>query len=395
MKKKIAGCSARLSPEAELLLFVLRARWDPSGLDQVVFFNSSTHVNWQAFASLAVAHGVGPLAYKIAQSMQGVVPDSAMQALQDQYYRAALANTLWFHELEAIAGAFDNLGIPLLVLKGAAFARTLYSDPGLRPMTDLDLWINARNLDQALLTLRDLGFETQDLDPRPGFTAQHGPQLSLQKSGAYGTLAELHWEPPFPTGYESILPSSWLWQHSRPFPIGESHALCLHPAAALLHQAVHISHHGAALRWIWLCDLRELVESDRMDLPELLDSARSLRAVLPLQYALRACQELLPSPRLAGLLARLQQARPPRREKLLFQLGLAAPQSVPAAYLLALVRIPGWRARGRFLQAILFPSPEFLRERYGRTAASRSPFPLYLHRFAVGARHLARLVLTR
>jgi hypothetical protein len=54
------------------------------------------------------------------------------------------------------AAAADEL--PMLPLKGAILAHTIYEDPGLRPMSDVDLLVRPRQLERAIALLIRLGF---------------------------------------------------------------------------------------------------------------------------------------------------------------------------------------------------------------------------------------------
>ena len=53
------------------------------------------------------------------------------------------------HLLERIAAAFNDAGVPLMVLKGAALNLTIHEDPGERAMLDLDLLVKPQDSERA------------------------------------------------------------------------------------------------------------------------------------------------------------------------------------------------------------------------------------------------------
>ena len=83
---------------------------------------------------MAAAERIAPLLY-----FGG--PETASPALRKAYYDSAARNLLLFEALDEILRAFGSLGLRPVLLKGADFARRLYPDPALRPMSDLDLWV--------------------------------------------------------------------------------------------------------------------------------------------------------------------------------------------------------------------------------------------------------------
>ena len=60
--------------------------------------------------------------------------------------------------LGEVVGVLEGAGIGALVLKGAAMARRLYGEPGLRPMADLDVMVPAARMDVAEAALAAAGF---------------------------------------------------------------------------------------------------------------------------------------------------------------------------------------------------------------------------------------------
>jgi hypothetical protein len=80
----------------------------------------------------------------------------------------------WFdHErarraLQAVLALTDPLGIPVLPVKGAILARTLYADVSERPISDLDLRVRPADLRRVRALCRAEGWPTANVSPQWG-----------------------------------------------------------------------------------------------------------------------------------------------------------------------------------------------------------------------------------
>jgi hypothetical protein len=62
------------------------------------------------------------------------IPNDIMTQLRSHYIESLARNMLLFDELGRVLKAFNEAGIEVIVLKGAALAQTIYPDIALRPM---------------------------------------------------------------------------------------------------------------------------------------------------------------------------------------------------------------------------------------------------------------------
>ena len=69
--------------------------------------------------------------------------------IDDSTVQQAGQNILIYEEFKEILSAFKNKGIDIIVLKGAAFAETIYSHIGQRRMADIDLLLRKQDLAEA------------------------------------------------------------------------------------------------------------------------------------------------------------------------------------------------------------------------------------------------------
>lgn len=69
--------------------------------------------------------------------------------LKKEYQWSLARNMILFDELGRVLEAFNEAGIDVIVLKGAALAQTIYPDIALRPMGDVDLLVKKEGLEKA------------------------------------------------------------------------------------------------------------------------------------------------------------------------------------------------------------------------------------------------------
>jgi len=148
---------------------------------------------WDLFSKMALMENVGPLIYWEFKDDRWPpnIPPEAAAALMGQYYQTLKVNSLRFAELDRIIDAFNAADIPLILLKGAHLARTLYPDIGLRPMGDLDLLVHREDLDRCSNELSSIGFEQRIMEQTPGAELNFGHDQKFWNDG--GLLLELHW----------------------------------------------------------------------------------------------------------------------------------------------------------------------------------------------------------
>jgi Uncharacterised nucleotidyltransferase len=110
-------------------------------------------LDWDRVVKHACQNDIGPL----VQAASAIPPaegsaQGPLAALKALYCATAIRNTLLYRELEALLRALRTLGAPVIALKGAALADTVYQDRALRPMSDVDLMVRK----EQLLDVEDL-----------------------------------------------------------------------------------------------------------------------------------------------------------------------------------------------------------------------------------------------
>jgi len=294
----------------------------------------------------AVREGMAGLLYHRLKTTGRLkaLDDPARARLKSIYYLTIQSNLRFFDAIKEIT----EQGVPFVLMQGAALLADTYQDPGLRPLSDIDLWVLPRNRDRLLAVLSRLGFEENPLVPgvlRRGFV-----------------LADVHthldWaERIQATRFLFALDAEEIHRSCRRVTWDGLHLHCLGKYDQVIYLTVHAVKHNLE-RLIWLADIQRLTAAWQASDWE----------------GLRQRAEQLGQERVPALLAYLRQA--------LFDMPTPAaatagsPLSAVQRYLLRMRKrgpLPKWSSLAlltagnpvrqlEFALESMFPRPEILRQ---------------------------------
>ena len=256
--------------------------------------------DWDILVATASRQGVAAYVRQATTGEGVVLPERAAGALRS----ASLASILQAMRLEAeltrVARALATAGVPAIVLKGPALARTIYPEPALRPYTDIDLTVQDRHEAAAVSVMEAGGFAERSFRAQDWWHA-HGNQLNEGAafhrqfvSGDGQALVELHADP-LQLGLKPTCEAA-RWKRAVTVPHLEG-MLMLCPEDQLVQLSAHAHKHGFN-RIIWLKDLDLLLRAygDELNWPLVLDVARQEGVQASVWYALRLTAALLGAP---------------------------------------------------------------------------------------------------
>ena len=160
-------------------------------------------------------------------------------------------NQQTFHHLATISEYLAAADIPVLIIKGAALAHTVYPHPYLRPMDDGDILVPRHHAEAAIDVLCD-----HEWQPFYGSTREALKTYVVNRDHSFnfenkqGTGIDLHWRLCLVmTPDETQQP---FWDAAVPFSLGKKPARTLCPTDHLFHACVHgiVWNQVPALRWI-------------------------------------------------------------------------------------------------------------------------------------------------
>jgi hypothetical protein len=181
------------------------------------------------------------------------VPAGLLNLIQ-QAAKQGLMDQLPFHsEQKKIFQALNQAKIPFLVMKGTALGHWLYESPGLRPVTDIDLWFpDSETVFSLDGILRPLGYERAETAGglssfELAFDKQfNGRKIRLDAHWAMFNSALLSASVSFETAYSQAMPVTIQTQ--------EVKVLCITDALvnAIGHRALkYLAHKDDTLKWLY------------------------------------------------------------------------------------------------------------------------------------------------
>ena len=210
----------------------------------------------RALWNLAVRHSVHLLlAWRIAEDRAAQQHSPWEAAAREALAAASVLEELQHRELTRLSAALAHRRVPALLLKGAAWAYSLYARPVLRPRDDTDVLVNESARDQVEELLRSLGYEP---------AIEHVMRLASGQCHYHRVdeqhvlhRLDLHWRVTNPLVFADALPFERLWARSVAMPIPGARTLC--DVDGLLLACLHrLAHHGDMSDLLWLMDVHLL-----------------------------------------------------------------------------------------------------------------------------------------
>lgn len=185
--------SLNLSPEERLLVICARLCLDQAQRDELNSLLAGP-LRWDQVLYKSQWHQLSALLYRHInhEGSRGRVPAEAMDELKGMYL-ANLARNLYFQpELRKALEALREQDIPVILLKGAAIAGTVYGDIGLRPMADLDLLVPEERVHAAQAIVTALGYRPVGSQAEQDDTEKHHRHLPGLMGVRKPILFEIH-----------------------------------------------------------------------------------------------------------------------------------------------------------------------------------------------------------
>jgi hypothetical protein len=207
---------------------------------------------------------------------------------------------------------------------------------------------------------------------------------------------EVHWGLFDSPHHQHHVRMEWFWETAVPILWARDRSgkgpHIFGPEAQILHLCAHLTlHHGGleTPRLLWLHDIAEVLVHyrDELDWPTMLAQARVNDLLMPLQQVLPRIAVDWQAPLPAAVLDELAQLAPsPAEERIV---GRLAEEYRPAGRRLwdDLVDTPSWGQRLRMAWVNVFPTPAYMRQRYGIRHPLLVPF-YYPYRWFLGLKGL-------
>ena len=219
-----------MGEETEKLLACLRREGEGK---KVQHLQAYTALDWEAVLGSALRYGVAPLLYQALKPLQAElsIPEAVWEKLRSIYYSSAARNMRLYSELLKVIEVLNSKGVPVIVLKGAHLAETVYGNIALRPMADVDLLAREEDLVRVHRVLIEEGYSSGD--------GELSCQLHLAPySKEKGQVIELHFSITRPPVSERFAIAT-LWERVHKYSYQGVEVLTLGPEDLMLHICTH------------------------------------------------------------------------------------------------------------------------------------------------------------
>jgi hypothetical protein len=326
-------------------------------------------LDWAALLARADAEDVLPaVAYAATAGQWGGVPSEARRRLAGGLTASRARHLVMTRELTRALRRCAAEDIDVIVLKGPVLAETVYPDPALRPFSDLDLLVRPADRRRADAALRALGYAPLADEHTWDFDLAFDGATVYESAG--GVRIDLHWTLLTEARYAwNRHEGAGVWERAVPITLAGERALGLAPEDLVLHLATHFAVHHSLTGLLRQWDLALVLAQTPVNWSVLLPRARAWRVRQALFFALLSVSAAFPSVMPRGVLSRLR--RRGLRAALLTNLLLGGSNArrPRAEHLVTLLLIDRARGVAASIGDALWPSPDWLRARYGGTSS--------------------------
>jgi hypothetical protein len=263
----------------------------------------TSRLDWTLLLDAAERHRLAPLVFeglRVAGGDPLEVPAPARERLTNLRNLEIAKAVVRLHHLDELLAVALREGTDLCLLKGAAFATTLYRDPGLRPMSDIDVLVRPSDFEMWSTELSRLGYSLIDVSDH----------ASCYRRRQTGVLVEIHRALTSSASFLGLETGAIL-SRSRAFGTADGFVRTLSWEDHLLHLSLHASfQHGFRQAGLNAWDAHLVVERVDFDSDRFVALSREGRLASWVYGGLAMTAATFESPKLSGLLGRLAESVP-------------------------------------------------------------------------------------
>ena len=277
-------------------ILTLAARINPDNEDkQNLRWALQAFTQWDELVREAENNAIAPLLFINLRESGIEIPQNIKRQLYALVQRHRWANDARAKAMAEICNACAEESIQLIVLKGSYLAHTIYPDPALRTMSDIDLLAPPDKAIRVQEILRDLGYSVPNqASSQYMFEHHHLPGAHKTQDGQ-SILVEIHHDALSGDAPASITTKN-LTAPLNQFSVQGSEYYALGHQDQLRHLFHHMSEPAAKLKLVWCVDIMFYAshfenqinwpELER-DYPEVTNALRLVDYLIPVPKNLR------------------------------------------------------------------------------------------------------------
>jgi len=321
---------------------------------------------------MAVREGVAGLLYKNLKKtgVFGYLEHQHIQQLQSSYYLTVRFNLKLIYDLKEVLQQLNKKNIKVVLLQGIHLLQQVYKDIGLRPLTDIDLWVLPETRDAVDEVLSGGGFEKDRL------------YLNIFKKGS--TVIDLNthilWADRIKSRQMLInQDQEALFKNCRTIDFEGQKAYSLSRTDQIIYLSLHAIKHYAD-RLIWLVDLKNLLQDwQASDWELLVTRCKELGQESAVYYIMFLLTQLFDCRAPVDARDSLDAKRLNRLERMILGNRLNGKPLPVWSPMLLFTSGKGFSKKAAFVFESLFPRPQILRQVFANTS-NLKVWQLYLKR---------------
>jgi hypothetical protein len=321
---------------------------------------------------MAVREGLAGLLYKNLKKagVLGYLEHQHIQQLQSSYYLTVRFNLKLIYDLKEVLQQLDNKNIKVVLLQGIHLLQQIYKDIGLRPLTDIDLWVLPETRYAVDEVLSGLGFEKHRLYPN----------IFKKGSSVIDLNTHILWADRIKSRQMLInQDQEALFQNCRTIDFEGQMAYRLSRTDQIVYLSLHAIKHYAD-RLIWLVDLKNLLQNwQASDWELLVTRCNKLGQENAVYYIMFLLTQLFDCRALFDVPDSLDVKRMNRLERKILENRLNGRPLPVWSPMLLFTSGKGFYKKAAFIFESLFPRPEILRQVFAKSPNLKM-WQLYLKR---------------
>lgn len=342
-------------------------------------------MDWSRLAALLEEQHLAAYFYSLRSTFGSGWPKEFCETVRKTNYMFSLYNGQREIYVTQLLSGLRASGTQVIVLKGWAYIQTIYSgELGVRFCIDIDLLVRPEDLKKATVLLAQLDYQAVD-ESWPGYAERYlGAQTYYSKQDANSLLVGFHWgllnRPAYNPRQVNM---AELFARARPLDVAGINILELSFEDQIVYGCAHLAlHHRYTHALYSYYELAALIRQagPNPDWDAILVRARDWRCIIPLQRVLARLEKLWPGLVPAVALQQVRLLRPVFKERFV-NWWIEKTRGRPSFdHPLFWITMPGLLRRLEVILKDAFPSPAYMRKRYGPPPAGLWPV-LYFQRF--------------
>jgi hypothetical protein len=231
-----------------------------------------------------------PLANRLVQASEDGA--EVKRAFRAQAFLYAVRSAQMEGQLGRVLAALNSVGVPVIVLKGPALARTLYSSSTLRPYRDLDVLVREEHWVAVHEALVGLGYRAIQalVAPPPKIWGRKAYYHTQFAHPDLGIRVEVHYD----AWWYGLRPrlGELYWDRAVALEVAGERASMLSAEDQIIQLSAHLHHHGYN-RLIWFTDLALLLRDRPIDWDYVVRASREEGIGLFVYYSLHYVERVL------------------------------------------------------------------------------------------------------